>query len=247
MTARPLLVNRYLQSLRTAHGRLRSARITERQAVGRTLALIKANLFIVQLDVCSHSADNLSTSSNVLCRPVFSRQRHFLRNGMWYRRVFRQSLRQRSHIDRVGLFNGSASNGRSNRQLHCINAGKHSFLPCRSRSIDGIWNLGVMEHFSESQLIDCLLEFRRVLKPGGTIILFWPPEGNASRWVLGPLERLIRWFSKKPFTFFPNEISRLRSKDQARRLLERNGFKVLAVEFSWRTAFIHMVVVGKCA
>jgi SAM-dependent methyltransferase len=119
-------------------------------------------------------------------------------------------------------------------------------LPCRSSSIDGIWNLGVMEHFSESQLTACLREFRRVLKPGGVIILFWPPEGNASRWLLGPIERVIGWLSSKPFTFFPDEICRLRSKDQATQLLECNGFQVMAVDFSWRTAFIHMVVVGKC-
>src|SRR5271157_2786506 len=47
-------------------------------------------------------------------------------------------------------------------------------LPFRSHSVDGIWNLGVMEHFTETQICSCLREFRRVLKPDGVILLLWP-------------------------------------------------------------------------
>lgn len=119
-------------------------------------------------------------------------------------------------------------------------------LPYRASSIDGIWNLGVMEHFSETQLNDCLAEFHRVLKPGGIVILFWPPVGNASRWVLGPLERIMSWILRKSFRFFPDEISLLRSADQARSLLLANRFDIITIDFSWRTAFIHKVVVGRC-
>jgi len=114
--------------------------------------------------------------------------------------------------------------------------------PCRTHSIDGIWNLGVMEHFTEPQLRTCLREFRRVLRPGGILLLFWPAENNASRWVLGPPERLIRWRRGTEFTFFPGEVSRLRSKSQARLLLGSEGFRVKTIEFNWRTAFIHMVI-----
>ncbi len=114
--------------------------------------------------------------------------------------------------------------------------------PCRANSIDGIWNLGVMEHFTDPQLRTCLREFRRVLRPGGILLLFWPAENNASRWVLGPPERLIRWRRGTEFTFFPGEVSRLRSKHQARLLLASEGFSVKTIEFNWRTAFIHMVI-----
>lgn len=138
---------------------------------------------------------------------------------------------------------------RSAGRLHCFTGliqGDIFALPCKSGSLDGIWNLGVMEHFSEVQLVDCLREFRRVLKSDGIILLFWPPEWNASRWVLGPIERIVKVFSRKPFTFFPGEVSRLRSINQARTLLEANGFQPIALEFSWRTAFIHVVVVARC-
>ena len=117
-------------------------------------------------------------------------------------------------------------------------------IPCRSESVDGIWNLGVMEHFSEPQIRSCLREFRRVLKPRGVIILFWPAERNASRWILGPLEFILSRRRGSSFTFFPGEISRLHSKRQAQLLIESEGFEVKAIDFNWRTAFIHMVVVA---
>lgn len=117
-------------------------------------------------------------------------------------------------------------------------------IPCRSDSVDGIWKLGVMEHFSASEIDDCLREFRRILKPGGVVVLFWPTERNSSRWILGPLEKIISSWRGSEFTFFPGEISRLRSKQQARSLMEGAGFKAAARDFNWRTAFIHMVIVA---
>jgi SAM-dependent methyltransferase len=118
-------------------------------------------------------------------------------------------------------------------------------LPYSSGSIDGIWNLGVMEHFHPSQIQRCLAEFRRVLKDDGVIIAFWPTEWNASRWLLAPIEWLISRTSGRHFGFFPDEVSRLRSKEQAARYLRDAGLDVLALDFSWRTAFIHRVVVAR--
>lgn len=144
----------------------------------------------------------------------------------------------------IGLdFSAVALNAASNvgRMDALIQADIFS-IPCRSQSIDGIWNLGVMEHFTEPQIRTCLQEFRRVLKPGGVILLFWPAEKNASRWVLGPLESIVSRRRGTDFTFFPDEISRLQSRRQARLLIESEGFRVNAVDFNWRTAFIHMVI-----
>ena len=118
-------------------------------------------------------------------------------------------------------------------------------LPFQAGTVDGIWNLGVMEHFERAALVESLTEFRRVLKPGGTIVLFWPAEANLSRWVLGPLELLRSAVTRRRFRFFPDEVSRLRSRQQAVEILRKAGFTVLDVDFSLRTAFIHMVVVGR--
>lgn len=120
-------------------------------------------------------------------------------------------------------------------------------LPFQSGAVDGIWNLGVMEHFERALLIQSLAEFRRVLKPGGTIVLFWPAEANLSRWIFGPLELLRSTVTRKPFRFFPDEVSRLKSRKQASDILREAGFATLEIDFSPRTAFIHMVVVGRSA
>ena len=109
----------------------------------------------------------------------------------------------------------------------------------------GIWNLGVMEHFARPNLESILLEFRRVLKPGGVAILFWPTEFNSSRWVLGPVEYVRTAITGTPFRFFPDEVSRLQSRAQATEIMVQAGFEVLRTDFSARTAYIHMVIVAR--
>lgn len=118
-------------------------------------------------------------------------------------------------------------------------------LPFPAGSIDGIWNLGVMEHFERGPLVEALAEFNRVLKPGGVIVLFWPAERNSSRWILAPVEKLRSIITGKPFRFFPDEVSRLGSRAQGSEILAEAGFQVIDYDFSARTAFIHMVVVGQ--
>jgi ubiquinone/menaquinone biosynthesis C-methylase UbiE len=43
-------------------------------------------------------------------------------------------------------------------------------------SFDGVYNLGVMEHFEQGDMQKVLKELHRVLKPGGKVVLFWPPR-----------------------------------------------------------------------
>ena len=118
-------------------------------------------------------------------------------------------------------------------------------LPFADSSIDGGWNLGVMEHFEEATGIDILREVRRVLKPGAKVVLFWPPELGSSRLVLGPLELMRSWVTGRRFRFFPDEVNRLRSRQHAQRILHAAGFEVLRSELTWRDAFIHLIVVGR--
>lgn len=118
-------------------------------------------------------------------------------------------------------------------------------LPFRDGSVAGIWNLGVMEHFPPEEGVAILGEFRRVLRPGGTAILFWPPSFGSSRWVLAPIEWFRSRLSGRPFHFFPDEVNRLTSHRHARETVLASGLEPLAVEFSPRDGFIHMVVVAR--
>ena len=118
-------------------------------------------------------------------------------------------------------------------------------LPFRDSVLDGVWNLGVMEHFDSVRGHSILREFYRVLKPGAHAILFWPPDAGSSRLVLGPIEGVVSRFSGRRFMFFPDEVNRLKSKDHGRQCLTGAGFEAVRVGYSWRDAFIHIVLVGR--
>ena len=46
----------------------------------------------------------------------------------------------------------------------------------KDETIDGIYNLGVMEHFSEDEIHTIFREFHRIIKKNGVIVVFWPPK-----------------------------------------------------------------------
>ena len=117
-------------------------------------------------------------------------------------------------------------------------------LPMRSGSIDGIWNLGVMEHFDGRDSHRILLEFHRVLRPGGRIVLFWPPTFGLSRWVLAPFEKTIGAWRRQRFQFFPDEVNRLGSKRAGRQAVAAAGFTPITVDFSLLACLCHLVVVA---
>ncbi len=118
-------------------------------------------------------------------------------------------------------------------------------LPFRDGSFSGVWNLGVMEHFPRREGEEILRELARALRPGGTVLLFWPPELGSSRLVLGPIERFRTYLTGKKFEFFPAEVNRMRSFRHARSMLCAGKLEPVAVHFSLRDLFIHFVVVGR--
>lgn len=119
-------------------------------------------------------------------------------------------------------------------------------LPFKSRSFDGIYNLGVMEHFEKKQINVILKEFYRVLKPGGRLIIFWPPEFGVSVIFFKVLVFIGKDILRiKKISFHPLEISRLRSESEARRIFGHSGFRVIKYDFGVRDLFTYMVIVAQ--
>lgn len=116
-------------------------------------------------------------------------------------------------------------------------------LPYKNESVEGIWNLGVMEHFTEKQIQQILNEFYRVLKKNRTAILFWPPVFGSSQIALGFVEWLMHLFTRKKFKFFPDEFTRLKSRSHAESIISRTNFRIRRIDFSFRDFFTHMVLV----
>lgn len=117
-------------------------------------------------------------------------------------------------------------------------------LPYRDQTIDGIFNFGVMEHFYAPDLDQILAEYRRVLKPQGRLVLFWPPNFGLSVIALTSFLRLVNAFRNTPLTLYPDEVSRIPSFRWVRTLMERNGLRTLHIRFGWRDLFTYVVVVA---
>lgn len=118
-------------------------------------------------------------------------------------------------------------------------------LPFNSGEFDGIYNLGVMEHFSESDIDRILGEFYRVLKPEGRVLLFWPPQYGFSVGVLKTVHLLLRKLAGSRTIFHPDEPTLIRSKEHAVVMLNRAGFSMESFSFGAEDAFTHAVIVCK--
>jgi SAM-dependent methyltransferase len=117
----------------------------------------------------------------------------------------------------------------------------------RNGSLDGIYNLGVMEHFSEKEIHRILLEFHRVLKKEGVIILFWPPTYGATVIFLKGVHFFYNSVLRKDVRLHPPEPSLIRSKNHVENLVNKAGFGLLSYNFSIADLFTYAVVILKKA
>lgn len=117
-------------------------------------------------------------------------------------------------------------------------------IPSKSSSYDGVYNLGVHEHFTMGENEKILKEFARVLKPNGKIVLFWPPQFGVSVIFLTALHFLLNNILGKGIMLHPEEISLIRSKKEVEKTLKNSGFKMVNYYFGPIDLFTQCVVVG---
>ncbi len=118
-------------------------------------------------------------------------------------------------------------------------------LPFEAGTFDGVYNLGVLEHFTRDQIIQILAQFHRVLKPGGKVVIFWPHSRATSVAVLKAAHWLLNDVAKKPIEFHPAEISLLRNKEWVEPLLREANFRLADYSFGPRDFFVLAVVVAE--
>jgi dolichol-phosphate mannosyltransferase len=133
---------------------------------------------------------------------------------------------------------------RNNRHVAAVRHGTIFSLPFADDTFDGVYNLGVMEHFSANEIQDILCEFRRVLKPGGKIVIFWPHACASSVFVLGICHKFLRVALKSDKQLHPAEISLIKSKKHARETLKHAGFDMIGYRFGPRDLWVQSVIVG---
>ena len=115
-------------------------------------------------------------------------------------------------------------------------------LPFPDETFDGVFNLGVMEHFNDSEMVAALREIRRILKPNGTVLLFWPPRWGLSVFVLRSLHGLARALFRRELNLHPAELNLLKSRKHCQTFCMASGFEIIGFQFGPRDLFTHQIV-----
>lgn len=118
-------------------------------------------------------------------------------------------------------------------------------IPADPATFDGVFNLGVMEHFTEDEIKRILDEFHRVLKPGGRIVLFWPPAYGPSVQALKWVHIVIRRVLRKHVVLHPPELTHVVSRRQIERYLAATGFRLEVFYFGLRDMFTHRIIAAE--
>jgi len=142
-------------------------------------------------------------------------------------------------ISLVALNNYRRTNGQRCRLLH----GDIFQIPVPDASFDGVYNLGVMEHFTREEIQQILKEFKRVLKSHGRMVLLVPPEFGLSVIFLKGVHFILNRILKKNIHLHPVEISRIQSRDYVYQVYEQNGLRLVDQYFGIRDMFTYYVVV----
>lgn len=134
---------------------------------------------------------------------------------------------------------------RNNPAVEAIKHGDIMDLPFEINSFDGIYNLGVMEHFTHEQIARILSEFHRVLKPKGKVVIFWPHTKATSVFVLNAAHFLLNRIMKKEKTMHPPEISLCHGRSEVRALLSKANLTLIDYQFGPQDLFIQAAVVAE--
>jgi ubiquinone/menaquinone biosynthesis C-methylase UbiE len=133
---------------------------------------------------------------------------------------------------------------RNNKNAAAIVHGSIFDLPFPDATFDGIYNLGVMEHFTENEITRILRELRRVLKPNGKIVLFWPHARATSVLFLRLCHQFLRSAMKSDKQLHPPEISHMQSRRHAKEILARAGFEVCDYRFGPADLWVQAIATG---
>jgi ubiquinone/menaquinone biosynthesis C-methylase UbiE len=118
-------------------------------------------------------------------------------------------------------------------------------LPFKPATFDGVYNLGVVEHFTREEIHSILVQLNRVLKPGGKLVMFWPHARATSVAALKAAHWLMNDVLRKPTVFHPPEVSLLQSREWVEPLVRNAGFRLANYSFGPRDLFVQAVVVAE--
>jgi SAM-dependent methyltransferase len=107
---------------------------------------------------------------------------------------------------------------------------------------DGIYSLGLVEHFSHRDIIKILNSMHSSVKVGGKAVIFWPHRFAPSVFVLriiSGVRKLIGW--SEPL--HPPEPSLLFSQNEAREIISRTLWRIKSYDYGYRDLWIQAALV----
>lgn len=134
---------------------------------------------------------------------------------------------------------------RENPKAHAVRHADILQLPFEDGAFDGVYNLGVVEHFEGDRLQDLFHELARVTRPGGKVVMFWPHKLATSAMVLDGLHYVLNDVMKKGVQLHPPEPSRVGSRKEAERAFADAGLELVRFDFGARDLFVQAIAVGK--
>lgn len=118
-------------------------------------------------------------------------------------------------------------------------------IPTKDKTFDGIYNLGVHEHFTKQENEKIFKEYKRVLKDDGKLVIFWPPKYGLSVNFLNTLHFILNDILRRKIRLHPDEISLIEGKTQVQNFINDSGFKMTKFYFGPKDLFTQCVIVAK--
>jgi ubiquinone/menaquinone biosynthesis C-methylase UbiE len=133
----------------------------------------------------------------------------------------------------------------NNPKVHKIEHASIFALPYANESFNCVYNVGVMEHFTHDEIRQILKEFHRVLCPDGKVVIVWPHRWATSVFVLKIVHFVLKTVFQKREALHPAEVSLLKNKQEARKILQESCFELIDYSFNIKDLFIQAIVMGK--
>jgi len=118
-------------------------------------------------------------------------------------------------------------------------------MPFTDLSFKVVFNLGLMEHLTDKEVVLALKEMQRVAQVGGSVVLYWPPVWGPSVIFLHTLARLFQVIREAPERLHPPEINLFRSRKATQTLLRELGFDDVTFLYGIGDLFTHVVVIAR--
>ena len=185
----------------------------------------------------------IATQVRVYVERYFSLKGTFLELGSGTSETSIRISKQNRMLGAVDFSSYALSSAKKSRIMDfCIQADILR-LPLKTASIDGIWNVGVMEHFTRDELVKILREFNRVLREDGCCVLFWPWALAPSHLIFSSYETILGKIGIHK-QVFPKTYSMFKRRKAVEEIMLKAGF--MEVNFHPPLFdFTHWVVVSK--